>query len=256
MGRRNSTEAVTGVCYKLCPLIRILMFPPGLAGLGSDRLHGARGGSRNLHKPRLSRMYILREHQVLYHITSSIAGPKIESQYGHFPGLFRRGSRQFVSASSKVSPTKLTLKVPRLPLSRSRNSILFSTSNAPTILEPFYAIINASTRPISPQPSTAVALVQSRGAPLGDPVAVTIVPLVELVGVPDDFTNTYISPVESPVMNRRPVLGSIVRQVGRRQPLGHLEWSGLDRISESAVVLSTGSTGSPLAASNDTMARA
>jgi len=53
-----------------------------------------------------------------------------------------------------------------------------------------YPTTNASATPASPQPRAAVARFQSDAALLGEPVAVTMVPLAVLVGVDVDLENT------------------------------------------------------------------
>jgi hypothetical protein len=58
------------------------------------------------------------------------------------------------------------------------------------------------------------------------------------------FAKTYISPVASEDMNRRPC-ESNAKPTGRKQLSGHLELSGFVMISVSAVVLSEAATGSP-----------
>ncbi len=60
------------------------------------------------------------------------------------------------------------------------------------------------------------------------------------------FTTTYISPVESELMNRRPCRSKAI-PTGRKQPRGQFELSALTTTSLAAVLLSGAATGSPFA---------
>lgn len=82
-------------------------------------------------------------------------------------------------------------------------------------------------------------------------VAPAIVPeevLFEVEVAIDDFSRTYISPVVSELMKRRPWLSN-ASPTGRKQESGQLELCWLVIISVKDVVLSEASTGSPLAKS-------
>jgi len=68
------------------------------------------------------------------------------------------------------------------------------------------------------------------------------------VGVTPVLTSTYISPVESELMNKRS-FESKARATGRKQSLGHFETSALIIISVVEVVLSDAATGDPFAKS-------
>ena len=75
-----------------------------------------------------------------------------------------------------------------------RTAGLFPTSKfssgIPSHKEGVYPKIKASAKVANPQPRVADARVQSVEALLGEPVAVTMVPLVVLVGVDDDLEKT------------------------------------------------------------------
>lgn len=72
-----------------------------------------------------------------------------------------------------------------------------------------------------------------------------VVGLEELLRVlPSDLVITKISPVESLLMKRRPLL-SQAKATGRKHPVGHLELSWFVMIGMTAVVLFAGSVGSP-----------
>ena len=73
------------------------------------------------------------------------------------------------------------------PKGRSRWRCL---AGSPFALRDPYPTTKAIAIPATPQAKAEVARFQSATALLGDPVAVTIVPLAVLVGVDDDFEKT------------------------------------------------------------------
>jgi hypothetical protein len=112
------------------------------------------------------------------------------------------------------------------------------------LFNPLQKASNAATRRAA-NDMTTVGVFQTTLAALGDPVAVTIVPEAEVVGVPDSFCNTYISPVASDVIHSLP-LESHANPTGRKHLSGHLVRSGLVMMSTNAVVLEARAAGWPL----------
>jgi len=108
----------------------------------------------------------------------------------------------------------------------------------------------AAITPIRPYPTPqAASLVKPRAAAL---LVVLAVPDVVLVPVPDALSTpvpfvavmTQISPVESDVMNRRPV-ESHARPTGRKQPLGQAVMLAFDMMGVQELVELLGAMGRP-----------